>query len=513
MKKLLKRPLTWVITGIVVLLILFIGFGGSAGETQVESFVIARTDVAQEVKVSGTVKPAESVDLAFEKTGKIARIYADVGAQVVQGQTLVVLENSDALAQLNQAEAEVKAEEAKLAELKRGTRSEELTVQNNKVQAAQLSYEDAKRNLIDKIQDAYSKADDAVHAKTDQFFSDTGGANFNLTFTPNNSQLEIDTNWQRVLAEQTLDSWYPLLGTLSSSDLTSTLSTVEKNLSQIKFFLDKAWLSVNGALLQGTLTQATVNEWKVDIATAQSNVNTAISNLTAAREKLRSAEADLAVAKSELVVDEAGTVPEQILAQEAQLQKVAANRDYYRAQLGKTILRAPISGVVTKQEAKLGEIVSANTVITSIISAGNYEIEANLPEADIAKVQVGNKALVTLDAYGSEIVFEVIVVSIDPAETLIDGIATYKIKFQFVGTDERVRSGMTASITISGEQRLNVIAVPQRAVVIKNGNKTVEVKRGEENESVTVKTGLRGSNGLVEIIEGLSEGETVVISQ
>lgn len=202
-----------------------------------------------------------------------------------------------------------------------------------------------------------------------------------------------------------------------------------------------------------------------------------------------------------------------ILSQQAQIKQAEANVENYQAQIAKTIIRAPISGTVTKQDAKVGEIVSANTPLVFLISTSQFEIEANIPEADIAKVKLGNAAKVTLDAYGSDVSFDVKVVAIDPAETIIDGVATYKTTFQFIDIDkdERVKSGMTANIDISTEKRENVIVIPQRAVITKNGDKIVRVLNNETPKEVKVKTGLRGSDGNIEIIEGVSEGDKVII--
>jgi HlyD family secretion protein len=144
-----------------------------------------------------------------------------------------------------------------------------------------------------------------------------------------------------------------------------------------------------------------------------------------------------------------------------------------------------------------------------------FEIEANIPEADIAKIKISNPAKITLDAYGSNVFFEAKVVKIDPAETIIEGVATYKTTLQFSGNDERVKSGMTANIDILTAKAENVIAIPQRAVAQKeNGDKIVKILKDDgvvEERKVT--TGLKGSDGNIEITEGIQEGEKIITSQ
>ena len=79
------------------------------------------------------------------------------------GEVLAQIYAGDLSSQLAEVQASLKSEEAKLEELKRGSRQEDIDI-------AKAKAEDAKRNLDDKIQDSYTKADDAIRNKTDQFF-------------------------------------------------------------------------------------------------------------------------------------------------------------------------------------------------------------------------------------------------------------------------------------------------------------------------------------------------------
>ena len=62
-----------------------------------------KADVKKTISVSGTVKPVEAVDLAFEKTGKVAAIRVQVGDQVKAGQQFAILDQTDYSDQVNQA--------------------------------------------------------------------------------------------------------------------------------------------------------------------------------------------------------------------------------------------------------------------------------------------------------------------------------------------------------------------------------------------------------------------------
>jgi HlyD family secretion protein len=493
----IKRP-----SVIVLAIIVVVGFGVyflfvKKSSSPPETFVAKRGIIMQEVSVTGKTKAAQDVDLAFEKIGKIALVNVQIGDKVFSGQTLVVQVNSDIAAQLEEARASVKEQEATLEELKKGTRPEEIQIQEVKVV-------NAKADLLDKIQDAYTKSDDAVRNKTDQLFSNSQSSTPVLVFV---SSLKQDLESSRVLIEFILNSWKSSLGALNiSSDLNSYITSAESNLNQIKLFLGNISLAVNSLTAGADLSQTTIDTYKSAVSTARANVNTAITNLT-------DAESTYLVEQNNLILEKAGSTPEQIAEQEAKVAQASANVKNYEAQLSKTILLSPINGVVTRQDAKVGEIVAANNVIVSVISSGGFELEANVPEADIAKVKVGDTAKVTLDAFGSDKAFEATVTKIDPGETIIEGVATYKTTFSFIKGDEGIKSGMTANIDILTAEKENVIVVPQRLVVSKDGEKFVRVL-GDDGivREIKVETGLRGSDGNIEIISGLSEGDKAVIS-
>jgi len=476
--------------------------------------VAAKRDIAQEVSLTGRVKPASSVDLAFERSGKIDQVNANVGRKVGAGETLAVLVNAGLRAEVLQAEANLEAEEIKLAELKRGARPEEIAVSRAKVASAESAELDAKNNLVDKLKDAYTKSDDAVRNKVDQFFDSPASADPRLsTYLNADSGLERKTEEERALAGSILKTWKTSLDALSNlSDLNAHIAEAKKNLNQTVLFLDKAALVVNSSSAGAGLSQATLDGWRADIATARTNVNTAISNLSSAEEKLRIGESNLLIASRELELKESGAASEEILAAEAKVKSAEAVKQQKNAELAKTILLSPIAGIVTKADAKVGEIVSQNTVLVSVISIANFEIEANSPEADVAKLKVGAKARVTLDAYGDEFVFDAEIISIDPAETIVEGVSTYKTKLAFLKEDARIKSGMTADIDVFGERRANVLALPARAIATKAGEKFVKVLVSSSQKEIKIETGLRGSDGMIEIISGLAEGDKVVIS-
>ena len=386
----------------------------------------------------------------------------------------------------------------------------------------------AKENMIDVMNDAYTRCEDATRSKADQLFNNPRTQSPTLKFTTTNYNLANNVKSSRGTLEEVLSSWKVDLDTLSNtSDLELSLDLTKDNLEKVKLFLEQISTVLNYAMPNSDVPQATIDAWKVDISTARTSVNTAITNYSATKEKLSTAEVSLLIAQNELAIKKAGSTPEQITAQEAAIRQAEANVTSARAQiklkesaeqavyarLAKNNLRSPITGVVTKQSAKEGAIVGANETIVSVISEGEFEIDALVVEADIIDLKIGDKATLSLDAYGEDILFEAIVVDIDPAAELIEGVANYRTTLEFVddvGSDERIRVGMTADIDLVTAKRENVISIPQRTVIFKEGKKIVRVLEGGVLREVEVEIGITGERGQIEIVSGIEEGDVIV---
>ena len=515
MVNLIKKPIFVVPAAIVIAV--FVGgyFYFSQNKPPAYEFVVAQKgDIVQEVAVTGKVKPAASVDLAFESGGRAVWIGVETGDRAAKGQILARLYSGGLAAQLSQAKANARVEEAKLEELKKGTRPEKIKIQEAKVAKAKTTLNESKKDSINKIQDAYTKSDDAVRNKIDKFFSNPRSPNPQLNFSVSDSGLKVNVESDRFKVEDILVSWKSSLGSLSvSGDLNFYINKAKQNLNEIKSFLDKTALAVNSLTVDADHSQSVIDGWKSDVSTGRTNVNTAITNLLAAVDKLKLSQNNLTLEENELALEKAGSTAEQISAQEAAVESAEANVSNIKAQITKTVLYSPINGIITNVDAKVGEIVAPNVSVISVISEKRFKIEADVPEADIAKVKIGQTAELTLDAYGDNVVFKAKTVLIDPAATIIEGVPTYKTTFQFIGKDGRVRPGMTANLEIATGSRKNAVNIPQRAIIEKgNGEKIVRVvgKNGAIKD-VKVKTGLKGSFGEVEILDGIKEGDKVII--
>lgn len=554
-------------------------FGGN-GNNKLEPLVVQKMDLTETVEVTGTVKATESVELAFETTGKISKVYADTGAKVKTGQKLVELNAAEAYADRKKAQAQlaseqarlvqyqanVESEKARLDELLRGTRPEEIAVARTAVDNARKAISDANEilenakakadtdlqafydDVRETLNGAYTDAVDAIRKQINDLFLDAT-VNPQLSFATNDFQAKNDVETAKKSAEETLNQFRILVDTASSEpvSLEGALNTSTGYLQSMRRFLDLLAITVDASV---GIDQTTRNENKAKVTGARETINSAINDIraldqsidsqkvtnknsiTTAQNQVNTANNALAIANRELNLKLAGSSREQIDAQRARVKEVEGNLLSQKAnidqafasiqsidaRIAKTILVSPIDGLITKQDAKVGEIVtigSALRPVVSIISDGNFQVEVNVTEVRISKVDIGDSASIWLDAYGSLVKFDAKVVSIDPGEEVIDEIPTYKVTLQFSTPDDRIRSGMTANISIVTDTRTGVLAVPESAMIRRNGSAYIRLVASNDDNFLEkeVTVGLKGNNGFVEILSGLEEGQTVLLSK
>ncbi len=204
--------------------------------------------------------------------------------------------------------------------------------------------------------------------------------------------------------------------------------------------------------------------------------------------------------------------PEERAAKELASRQAREKVRTIEAQMKEDILVAPMSGFVSRFDARVGEVVTLGQIIARVVAPGASVLESRVPESDIAKIALGMKAKITFDSLSNDDLFEGEVIHIDPAATVVQDVVSYEVRFRLSRNDDRLREGMTGNIDIETAKRSGVLWVPYRALV-KEGTKTyAEVKRDLDRfEKVEVVTGLEGDEGTIEVKSGLKEGDEVTI--
>ena len=503
---------------LVALSVLVVAAGGFAwyharsAQLPTDTMVVHAGGQMNEVIVSGTVQSAQNVDLGFAQSGRVAQIYAAVGDVVKAGTLLAEVDNGDARAALAQSKAALQAARSELASLLSGTRPEQIAVTQSQITGDESAIAQAEQGIVNAIQNAYTVSNDAVYNKTDSIFNNPQSLSPQLVFSVSDSQLASSIVNARVAIGPAIATWQSDLTTLSeNTDLATSTQEAQSNLSRVVSYLSLANGVLNAALVGVQASQSTLNSYIASIATARANVNAAQTSLTAAQTAVQNARAALDRDQKSLVLEQAGSTSDQIATQQAQIDAAAAAVENTQAQLSKTQVTAPFDGIITRMDAKVGAVVSPNSPQISMISNGLFQIVSYIPEVEIAEVSIGQHASTTLDAYGPDVFFPSVVIAIDPGNTLVNGVSTYKTTLQFLANDSRIRSGMTAASDIATENATGTVEVPQGAVFSKGNTTVVQTIKGGAIVDVPVTLGSEPSVGDVEVLSGLHDGDTIVL--
>ncbi len=481
MKTFFKNHKKASILGLALIVLIGIFTFGTGTQGASEYTTVTKGDLIRTVELAGKVAPIEDTALSFEVAGTVTGVYKKVGDTVKQGDVLVTLDPSGTQADLLKAQADLAAARAELQKLQGGTGLEA------KVTNSQTS-------VIQNIVQAYTQTDDAIYSKIDQFFKDPRTANPEIIFAFNDYALRNKINASRVVIGTMLAEWKKMVENLTPATYTKTdLERSKQYLADVTAFLYDVARAVNSFDTNTVITQTIIDKYKTDTATARQNVNTASAALISSGGGLTDTVSDAVV-------------------QVARVASAQATVENYRTRLTKMTLRAPISGIVSKQEAKVGEVVSPNIIQTAVIST-DTKIEAYVPEVSIAGVSVGARAQVTLDAYGSDVSFDASIIRIDPRETIRDGVSTYKIELIFAQSDERIRSGMTANISVETLRKEGTLMIPSRAI-LKTGTRTTVLIQNGDNSSVEkeITVGVSDTKGNTEVVSGLSENDSILLN-
>jgi len=466
------------ILGIIIVLILIGVFVFKGKTSTADTVTVTKGDFTKIVSVSGKVIAVNNVDLSFETGGTVSAVYKDVGEQVRRGEIIAALNSADLVAQRDIAEADLEGARAELAKINNTTSSD---VSVNKEQA------------INAIVDAYTKSDDAVHSKVDQFFDDarTSGPKIKYTFYDYFST-KGSINDTRLMVETDLENFALLANNINVDNYSDQkLRDARAYVQKVKSFLDLVAPAVNSYEESPSLTRAMIDGFRGDVATARTNINTVLTNLTTYEDKIRGSVSDASV-------------------QAAKVASKEANVRSYDAQIAKTIIYAPFNGILSIQDAKVGESVAAHSKVAAIISTG-LQIEVYIPEISIPGVKLNNKATVTLDAY-PDTKFEAVVTHIDPAETVKDGVSNYKVNLEFATADARVRSGLTGDVSIETEKKPGVLSIGERSIITDAGKYYVYLKTKDDSVKTEVTLGIKDGKGNAEILGGISEGDSILLN-
>jgi len=284
------------------------------------------------------------------------------------------------------------------------------------------------------------------------------------------------------------------------------LKRAELNLKDAQAAYDLvAWRSDIGRLPQsGALEKATI-----DYQRALANYRLQVAGIDDTA--FKSAAAQLAQAKSQLEQLQDMPTVEDIAVAEAQVEQAAASLEQAKLQLADAVLVAPFSATVAAVEVQAGEWVGATMPAIVLADLDHFYVETRVDETDIVSVEVGQDAEITLDAF-PDVKLGGKVTGIDPLGSTAQGVVSYGVDVEILSADVAVRPNMTAIVDIVVGRDEGALLVPNRAIR-RDGSGRLYVEVLSDGQVIRRFVTIGLSNDLVtEILEGLDEGEEVIVS-
>ena len=210
---------------------------------------------------------------------------------------------------------------------------------------------------------------------------------------------------------------------------------------------------------------------KEDLETAQTTYKSAVAELDAAGAQQHAAEESVKAVQAQLNVAKS-----LVASNEAQVKQYAAALQAANLDLEHTKIVAPVDGVVVARNVDVGQTVAASLAAPTLFQIAQdltkMQVDTNVSEADVGRIQVNQPATFTVDAYPGR-VFKGAVTSIRKAPINVANVVTYDAVIGVSNEDLALFPGMTASVKIMVNQRKDVLRVPNAALRYHPGSETV----------------------------------------
>ena len=225
---------------------------------------------------------------------------------------------------------------------------------------------------------------------------------------------------------------------------------------------------------------------------------------------------ELAVANAERALEEKRALFDEELAVQSEVQAAIktladarSNLENAHIQLEKMNAYAPLSGYLTALvDTTENTIVEANTVIAQVVDYAKVLVDLKIPNSQMPMIALGQEVRVNNYAFRDQAFIGHITV-IDP--TLDPTTRTFRIEVEVDNGDLVLRPGMFIKADIVVEQRADVLVINQELILSRRGRSVVFVEEAGVAQERNIETGLE-DEFMVEVLEGLSEGERVITS-
>lgn len=332
-------------------------------------------------------------------------------------------------------------------------------------------------------------------------------------------------NWETTkIARNTIANMVTATGTVEP------ITQVEVG-TQVSGIISKIYVDYNSVVKKGqliaelekTLLEADLKSKEADLASSKTEYEYQLKNYT--RAKL--------LHEKQLVSDtEYESATYQYEKTKSAYEKNQADLVKVRTNLNYAIIYSPVDGVVLSRAVEEGQTVAASFSTPTLFTIANdltkMQVIADVDEADIGQVEVGQRVDFTVDAYPNDL-FEGEVMQVRLEATVTSNVVTYEVVINAPNPELKLKPGLTANVTIYTLEKKDILTIPSKALryvpnqqvlgetieivpmtgEARGGQRSVWVKDGLVLREKTVAVGI--TNGLItEITGGLTDGDDVI---
>jgi HlyD family secretion protein len=254
-------------------------------------------------------------------------------------------------------------------------------------------------------------------------------------------------------------------------------------------------------------------------AISRSELDSALNDRSSASAGVNQALAQLEEAEQRLIDQQNGSDATTIAQAEAALSRAQGQLQATQAQLDDTQIRAPFAGIVTQRFAAEGAFVTPTATASEVASATStaivaiaegLEVVAQVVEADVGRIRVGQTAEIRADAFPDE-TFQGKVLLIAPEAIVRQDVTVFQIRVQLITGLDQLRSNMNTTVAFIGDQLDDALVVPAVAIITQAGETGVLVpsESGQAQFEPVVLGPQVGDR--IQILDGLAAGDRVFI--
>jgi HlyD family secretion protein len=508
-----KKRIIW---GIIILLVVG-GFAyrsyKSGNDTSNIITELAKVrDLKQTVLATGQVVSNTDLNLSFKVSGIVRKVNVTVGQKVKEGEVLAYLEQKDQQAALTSARGSLAQAQANYQRVLEGATSEEVLVAQRAVDAAQVTLDNTKTSL-----ENTKNQQDVLVANAYSAYLNSGLEAIAATGNLNTSNPTVSGTYtgsaegQYVIRQA--GKYFFTQGLETTGDVAiSTNSPVTLGTKGLYIQFPITYISSNSDYWLVNIPNTKAATYLANYNAYNSALQTKNSAISTAQSAVNSAQAAYEQALASLNLKKAEARPADVKASQAQVLSAQGQVEAAQSALENTLIRAPSNGTITSIDFKPGELASALKEVIVLQDVENLYLEANISEANISGIKIGQVVDVTFDALGPDEKHTAQVSSVDPASTVVQGVVNYKVKAEIERVDE-VKPGMTANMTILTIEKPQALSIPERAIINSEGKKFVRVvsdNKSKKYSEVEVMVGISADGGFAEVLSGIKENDEVV---